>query len=327
MISIIIPMYNSENYIEKCLESLLAQTDSEYEILVIDDGSTDNSKSICTELQRKCDKIKLYSQNNSGVSNARNFGISKATGDYIMFVDSDDWVELDLLVSAEEYIQKYSPDVLIYGIKYMKGDKCSFNSSTDRIECFEYNQVKEYIIELYRTGAIASSVNKIYKRTVLKNIQFDEGLKYGEDLKFNMCVFQNVKSIVNMPQAFYCYNRHENSLSTNIDARQIKEMLSLYCESKMFFHNLDIDEQKKNELLERHYFGYLYPYHISLIAKQKSMSMKEKGKLIQEILNTDYLEYVKNLKKRGVFQNLVMSKNSVLIIGYCNLLSVIQKKS
>lgn len=326
MISIIVPVYNSENYIKKCLESLLEQKESNYEIIVIDDGSTDKSKSVCAELQKKSDKIKLYSQDNSGVSNARNYGVSQANGDYVMFVDSDDWIEPDLLISAEEYIKKCNPDVIVYGIKYIDGGKCSYDSSTTKVECFEQNQVKEYIVDLYHTGAIASSVNKIYKRTIVKNVQFDEKLKYGEDLKFNMCVFENVKSIVNMPKAFYCYNRHENSLSTNIDARQIKEMLSLYHESEKFFHNLDIDVQKKNELLERHYFGYLYPYHISLLAKQKNMSMKEKGELIQEILNTDYLKYVKDLEKKGVFQKLLVCKNSILIIEYCKLLSLIQKK-
>lgn len=326
MISIIVPVYNSENYIKKCLKSLLEQTESNYEIIVIDDGSTDKSKSVCVELQKKSNKIKLYSQDNAGVSNARNYGISQAIGDYVMFVDSDDWIEPDLLISAEKYIKKCSPDVIVYGIKYMEGDKCVYDSSTTKVECFEQNQVKKCIVDLYHTGVIASSVNKVYKKTMLKNIQFDEKLKYGEDLKFNMSVFANVKSIVNMPKAFYFYNRHENSLSTNIDARQIKEMLSLYHESEKFFHNLDIGVQKKNELLERHYFEYLYPYHISLLAKQKNMSMKEKGELIQEILNTDYLKYVKALEKKGVFQKLLMCKNSMIIIGYCKLLSLIQKK-
>lgn len=326
MFSIIVPMYNSEKYIKKCLESLLSQSVDDYEILIVDDGSNDSSKNICMEYQRKNGKIKVYSQENGGVSKARNFGISKAKGDYIIFVDSDDWVDNNLLETIKLYIDQYTPDILIYGIKYIQENKVQFDSSKEEAICMEQNQIKEYITNLYEVGAISSSVNKVYKREVLRNSCFDESLKYGEDLKFNMRVFGSVKSIINIPKALYYYNKHENSLTTNIDKQQIREMLSLFQLSKEFFESIEIEKQRQDELLIRHYFEYLYPYYISEIANMKTMRIKEKNMLIQKIINADYLGYIKNLEKKGTFQKLVMSKNSILIIGYCNLLSLIQKK-
>lgn len=298
MISVIVPVYNAENYIEKCLNSLVNQKINDYEILIIDDGSTDRSRVICESFQNKYNQVKLFCQNNSGVSAARNRGLEAAKGEYIIFVDADDWIKPDTLEKIQKNIQIYKPDVIIYGILYIKNDIVTYEFNMEEKICCTPEETSDYIKEIYKTGIIASPVNKVYSREAIGDNRFNEKVNYGEDLQFNMQVFLSVNSIVNLSEMFYCYNNHENSLSSNIDMNQVKDMLLLYEKSKQFLCNKVNDRQARENLLERHYFEYLYPLEIRMIGKSKLLNKKQKKVAVKKILCGEYYEYLKKYLER-----------------------------
>ena len=138
IITIIIPVYNSEKYLEKTIKSILEQTYNNYELILIDNGSTDNSAEICKKYQEKDERVKFYIQSKKGVSNARNRGIEKATGEFICFVDSDDYIEKDMLNSYMDIYIKYKPDLIVSGF-FSEVEDIDGKVQMDEIYCDDKN--------------------------------------------------------------------------------------------------------------------------------------------------------------------------------------------
>lgn len=185
-ISVIIPVYNVENYLSDCLESVINQTYENLEILLINDGSTDQSEKICIAYAEKDSRIRFINKSNSGVSNTRNYGILNSTGDYLSFIDADDWIELDFYQDAAKLIKANKYDVLIYGLTY-NGVKNSQN--------IEYRELdKRECLEAILSGKINESdfvpgvCNKIFSKTLLQQSQLllDENITVGEDMLYTL---------------------------------------------------------------------------------------------------------------------------------------------
>ena len=138
IITVIIPVYNSEKYLEKTIKSILEQTYNNYELILIDNGSTDNSAEICKKYQEKDKRVKFYIQSKKGVSNARNMGIEKATGEFICFVDSDDYIEKDMLNSYMDIYIKYKPDLIVSGF-FSEVEDIDGKVQMDEIYCDDKN--------------------------------------------------------------------------------------------------------------------------------------------------------------------------------------------
>lgn len=189
--SIIIPVYNCEQYIKRCIESLKKQTFRDFEVLIIDDGSTDNSKKIIEHfIQDDKHFIYLY-KNNAGVSSARNLGLSQSKGNYVIFIDSDDWVEPTLL--EEIYNIGNSYDIIQY-------DFYKINKKHKK-EIHIKSELKEII-----QGEGAVVWKRAFKKDVIKNIFFDTALIGGEDYLFCVQVFLNMKSFYYIDRCLYNYN-------------------------------------------------------------------------------------------------------------------------
>lgn len=192
LISVIVPVYNSEKYISKCIEAIINQTYKNLEIILIDDGSKDKSEEICKKYQEKFKEIiKCHSIPNSGPSKARNYGIDNAKGKYLIFLDSDDIIENDYIEKMLEHIQNY--DLVICGYNLIKVDKkenIKINMPTQIID-------KENMINLLQNDKMLNTLwNKIYRRDIIKNnnIKFDEVEFRGEDLLFNLDYISNIKN-------------------------------------------------------------------------------------------------------------------------------------
>ena len=206
--SLIIPVYNVENYIEECLNSILNQEYNNFEVIIINDGSTDNTGVICEEFSKKHNFTKVFHQVNAGVSVARNKGIDLASGDYIWFVDGDDLIEKNALVSLDNLLKKYNYDLDVLGF--------SFNSLTNnKLIAFEK---KEFLVPVngdtfllhYERLALWTF---LYKRTLIvnNNLTFVKGVSVFEDNLFNIEVFNRSKKIiqtnlnkVEIPAKLYC---------------------------------------------------------------------------------------------------------------------------
>lgn len=213
LISIIIPVYNVELYICECLESVINQTYKKLEIIIIDDGSTDKSAEICKNYLKKDNRIRLISQKNSGVSAARNLGIEFANGEYITFIDSDDYIDVNYIKCMYENIKKNKCDIVVCGLQDFEYN----NKFTKKSKKFKkILNCNDFFAEMFREKFLYAVVwAKLYKKDLIKGLKFDSKYKIGEDLDFLVTNFLNkIDSIyVDNSECLY-YHRVRNDSAT-----------------------------------------------------------------------------------------------------------------
>lgn len=229
-ISFIIPVYNVERYLVKCVESILEQRIDGVEIILIDDGSTDNSGIICDELARKNKNIAVVHQKNSGVSATRNIGIDKSNSKYIMFVDSDDYLEGNSLSEICKYLENNNYEMIFFGYNKVdeEGNIISINESVFKKKIYDkLNFVKDIIDanEILPT----TPWQYLIKASVIKNnkIKYDEQLNYSEDFDFNVKCLESVKSIKSVDKIIYNYRLRENSATTFLTYKNILDNINV----------------------------------------------------------------------------------------------------
>ena len=213
-ISVVIPVYNAEKYLEKCLDSVENQTLKDIEIVCVNDGSKDNSLEILKRHAEKDDRIKIINQENSGVSVARNNGIRKAEGEYVTFVDSDDYIDDCTYKSCMSIVLQERPDVFIYS--YRTDEKEEVPQNIDISKCNYYNN--NDFMSAYNNSHPAVW-DKIFKKEFLlkNNIFFKEDVSFAEDYAFTLMALARAKKIMDCPNKFYFYKTdNENSIVHSI---------------------------------------------------------------------------------------------------------------
>lgn len=211
MISIIVPIYNKEKYLEKCLDSLLNQTYRELEILLVDDGSTDKSLEICRSYAEKDERIRVFSKKNGGVASARNLGVRESLGEYLSFVDPDDYVHPEYAGCLKEALEESGAE-LVYcyatDIWASKGKSHTISTETGEITVISRNQY-DWFDE--KTHAVSWGV--LYRQEIAKNILFQDNLKIGEDtLYLAECIHASSK-IARVDRALYYYYINDDSVT------------------------------------------------------------------------------------------------------------------
>lgn len=207
MISIIVPVYNVEDYLPQCLNSIITQKYVNWECILIDDGSTDNSGLICDSYSQKDNRITIIHQANQGVSVARNNGIKCATGQYITFVDSDDWIDENYLNSLLKGLYSNS-DIVASGLIQEFPDNTTKTLVPPQNYSFSLNEEHTNIfVEMNKLSLFYGPVAKLYKHSIIKkyNISFPENCSYGEDLIFNYQYLSHIKEITCMSVVNYHY--------------------------------------------------------------------------------------------------------------------------
>ena len=196
LVSIIIPVFNSEKTLKRCITSIINQTYKDLDIIIVNDGSKDKSEEICKEFQKKDKRINYIVQKNSGVSNARNNGLSKVKGDFITFIDSDDWIENDYIESLIKLLIDNDADVITSSAIDFTADKVL--NTSEKVLKYEITTNKELMIKDLLEAKKYNSVcwGKIYRRNSVIGLKFDENLKIAEDLKFLISVFENCNKLV-----------------------------------------------------------------------------------------------------------------------------------
>lgn len=235
LISIIVPVYNVEKYLKKCVESILEQTYRNFELILVDDGSIDNCGKICDDLAIKESRIKVIHKINKGVSEARNDGLSIASGDYVIFLDPDDYIGKDMLYDMVLNLEKYNVDMVCCGYRTIFPDKVIEHNLQDEI--LYGKKIPE---KLYDLNFFPVVWNKLFKKNVLFKdesfIKFNSELYIGEDLLWLANVLKNCKKIYCMGKIYYNWFRRENSavgLNENrIDFKALTEIRAkkLVCE-------------------------------------------------------------------------------------------------
>lgn len=209
MISVIVPVYNVENYLSKCIESLIEQTYKNLEIILVDDGSTDESGDICDKYMFKDTRIKVFHKKNGGLSDARNYGIERASGDYIAFLDSDDWVDSTLYENLYRLIKKYEADISICNFKKSFDSNEILNKSGNEYIFSNEEALNEIYTERYVQMILAW--NKLYKRSILIEEKYPIG-KIHEDEFLTPKLLYKAKRIIYIDKELIYYRQTPNSI-------------------------------------------------------------------------------------------------------------------
>ncbi|HBK82712.1 MAG TPA: hypothetical protein DDZ41_03810 [Flavobacterium sp.] len=228
-LSVIIPVYNAQNTIEKCVESIVLQKSnwSDIEIIICNDGSTDNSQEVLNALSSQYNWVIVAHLEKKGVSEARNYALSKVTGDYVWFIDSDDYVSIDSLNLIYKSLYNSQIEVLHFG--YLEETAVSFEKKLPKynaniqIDGFEFLEKNDGRLYLW---------NNIYKHSLLleSKAKFQESVNILEDAFFNLVVFSNAKHVAYLPETLYTYCYNPNSISKN---RNLDHLLKLGNSSKI----------------------------------------------------------------------------------------------
>lgn len=213
LVSIGLPCYNVEKYIDRCISSILNQTYKNIEVILIDDGSKDSTGSILDKYAQTNNNIKVIHQTNSGVSTSRNVFLDHASGDYVYFVDPDDYIAENLIETVYKYAIKNQCDLVLFG----RYDVYSNGSITKNIPITQTGILdKNEVMRLLLSDIIQSHLwQKFYKKELWNNIRFTANRVYGEDIAIMHLVFENATRIGNLPLPLYYYQINDNSLTTS----------------------------------------------------------------------------------------------------------------
>lgn len=241
-VSIIVPVYNVEKYIDRCLNSLVNQTLKDIEILIINDGSPDNSIKICEKYALKDNRIKIYNKENEGLGLTRNYGIERAIGEYISFVDSDDYVSLDMCEKLYKSAKKYNADIVYGGIYYDNNNKITQKKYVEKDKVWTgEGEVKSLLLDFIATEPqekndtiMEVSVWKaLFKKEIfdINNIRFVSEREFiSEDVIFDIDFFLKSEKIVAIPDCVYYYVVNPNSLSKTFRTDRFSKVKILYSE-------------------------------------------------------------------------------------------------
>ena len=237
MVSIIVPIYNIEGYIRECIDSILAQTYSDFELILVDDGSPDNCGRICDEYAEKDVRIKVIHKENGGLTSARNAGLSVAKGDWIMHVDGDDWIEPDMIESLIEAAKATEAD-LVFG-DYMKYGPYSGNHKLPTWSNDKKDSMSRYIAYMMTTiwGSIAK--RSLYTEHCLKS---PDGVSYCEDFHLIVRLCHFAKKIVNVHRPFYHYRYRPTSIMSNMSRKTEADEQWVYQDTIRFFKEQGVYE-------------------------------------------------------------------------------------
>lgn len=306
-ISVIVPVYNVEKYLNRCVDSILNQTFEDFELILVNDGSPDNCGNICDEYAQKDNRVKVIHKKNGGVSSARNVGIDIAQGEYIMFVDSDDWINENML---NDMYNMPDSDMKVSSIRMIGKD----NSTEYIIDTKMYTQedlLIGFFSEAFPIICFCGPWCKLYKKDIIFNnaVRFNEDMSLGEDTYFNLNYIKHCKSIYTSEQIYYYYMR-ENSESLFTKFR-----LNMYYDVRKDF---DLKVKMANELnmgrdsifkLKLSYIQSLIGNLIKMVDTNTKTEVKKYMSLLQKDKEFNDDNLIKNLKSTHKLINKLISYN------------------
>ena len=247
LLTVVIPVYNVEKYLKRCVESVLVQGWHNYDILLVDDGSTDSSPQICDDYAKVYDFISVIHKKNGGLSEARNTGILQAKGEYVYFPDSDDWIETDTFLALAEVLESQKFDIISFNREFVKDEDDAIVSDSLVTQVFEG---KDAFVQMLKHSYITGFANdKIYRKSLFidNNILFPKG-KYYEDLGTNYKLFLSAKKVYATNQKYYHYLiDNPDSITQSWNEKKFSDMFGFY---KDIFYSDFVRSQLNQEELQ-----------------------------------------------------------------------------
>lgn len=308
-VSIVVPVYNSERYINHCLDSIISQDFDNLDIIIIDDGSTDNSFAVCKDYKNRDCRVKLFKQQNKGVSAARNKGINEAIGEYIVFIDSDDYIESNFISSLLKLLINESVDLVITNYKIINTATgiTEYNAKKESKLVSTYSFFYDYW-KNYHLGYVNAPWNKIFKMSIIKdnNLRFPTDISMGEDGYFNVKYLHYCKNIYIYEEYLYNFRIHPTQSTKKIFKNHFYMMDKI-------FDNIEI-ELRRYKLLESesfkeiHYVEYLNELKLSLyyLFKDNTIKLRKKMILLKSICEEKRTQIMLNTVKGKNFKDMLL---------------------
>ena len=229
LISIIIPVYNVEKYLSECIDSVLCQTYEKFELILVDDGSSDNSGKVCDEYEEKDNRVRVIHKENGGVSSARNVGLDNSKGEYITFIDSDDTVDSQYLELMHNDIVAKKSDACYCRLCLFDDDsKIKVNSFLPKESNLSGKRKEKFLRKFFRGKYGYSSCKILYSKSVLENVRFDERIRFNEDFLFTLNAVLKCKSISSIDKVLYNYRKNPSSATKKYISNFLQNYQYLY---------------------------------------------------------------------------------------------------
>lgn len=326
-VSIVIPVYNAEKYLNDCVDSILRQTFDDLDIILIDDGSSDKSPKICDAYAEKDKRIQVIHKKNAGVSEARNTGIKEAKGNYICFVDSDDFLEADAIETMVKMKEKNNVDMVVCSNKEICNNNVTNNNfSPDEIGVF---CIDEFVVNALKNNnhyLLNNPWNKIFDLDTIKknNLTFNSQFNLGEDFMFNLDYLMKVKKVLVIEEPLYNYRILESGLARK------KRNINYYWDNNKVLIDYLINFLKKKEIYEEnkkyvnHYIINNLKYLFTVISNLDDYSEEDKELEIKRMSLQAVKEYKINFFKTSVLKD----NNCLLLIklGMFKKIRLLNKK-
>ena len=297
LVSIVVPIYNVEQYLEKCVESICRQTYENLEIILVNDGSPDHCGQMCEEYAKKDNRIKVIHKKNGGLSDARNSGVKLATGKYLLFVDSDDYIAKDLVEKTAAIAEKNNCDMVLYDYYYVEPDNVEIRSTivpANKVISLE----QEHTLLLAATSACAKLFNREFY--VKANCPFPQGI-YFEDLATTSIFFMRAKRVYYLKEPLYYYINRENSIMTGKNFEKSSHDKLVALEHILSAYKKEGKYEEYRQELEYLVFAneYFEPSKVLALAGEDGEYLEKYRKYMYETFpDIHNNKYVKNMEKK-----------------------------
>ena len=315
--SIVVPVYNVKEYMEECMDSLVTQTYKAYEIILVDDGSTDGSAELCDMYAEKFSCVKAFHKINGGLSDARNYGIDRVSGDYMIFVDSDDYIDTNTLQTYFNTCLEYDyPDLLIDQSNYAFCDGVIRSDNYYDHKTFGMKSGKDAFMTLSSGGPLWSPCAKCYKVDYWRkeSFQFTKGI-YAEDLDLIYKVIYLADSVVMTPRMYYYREKREGSISNTINKKKFMDLFNIINRWELFFEKYQVEYKARDNMY--FYFGEIIVFFV--MGNLYLINRDERDEVCRKLEDYRYVckKYNRTLGKVTNFSmKLIGVKNTSFLLFY-----------
>ena len=311
-LSVIVPMFNGIKYLHSCIDSILNQTYSSFELILIDDGSTDGSYEEVVKTYESIPNVRVFTQNNSGVSAAKNLGIQNAQGEYIIFIDIDDTIDEDMFLKLVNRMENHI-DLVICNYSVVNKSKYQYNKADSHFSGnYSIDNFTNHLFDFFDSGLTNSNWNKLYRKDIIlrNNILFKSKLKMGEDACFNFEYLLYASEIACIDEKLYYYLIHDN--------QTIHKTISNYFDSMIFMYQSIYNLLRRTENFEinrtlfyKHFFVEICNsiYYVS----REKISFSSKVKKLHQIFSNNWTRQCMRYYKENTFKYYLIKLNSPII--------------
>ena len=310
--SIVVPVFNTAPYLPACIESVLAQEEADWELVLVDDGSDDGSLAVCHQYAARDSRIRVLGQPNRGVSSARNRGLGEAMGEWVSIVDSDDTIAPDTLIQAQSLVTEPRVDLVIFSMCHRSENAGGMDERRIVLRDRLYPGVTDWLAGWVREGSalLYSTGNKFYRKATLDRcgVRFDESIDFGEDRLFNFSYLEHCGAVATSSAVTYTYFlRPTVSLSSRFRIDFIDRVLGLHAAKRRMLAEHGFTESRCREFLAEDLHREIYEAVKHLQGHWKKLGVEMRWKAVRRLITARYPRYLDDIRDVGPKQSAMLT--------------------